>query len=140
MKDIERDMKYRNLIILPLLIGVLAFAPYLMNPKTASQSWDDPPQIFVNDSIYRGTGHTVSAIPDDAAYLGSITEAVPQYEPMAHENFRSNTLPAGTELYSSALDQSVVYAKVETPSGESYSKYEKSEPAGSGHNPRPSAG
>lgn len=59
---------------------------------------------------------------------------------MAHENLCSNMLPAGTELYSSALDQRVVYAKVETPSGESYSKYEKSEPAGSDHDPRPSAG
>ena len=122
------------------MIGVLAFAPYLMNQRTASQSWDYPPQIFVNDSIYCGTGHTVSAIPDDAAYLGSITEAVPQHEPMAHENFCSSTLPAGTELYSSALDQSVVYAKVENPSGESYSKYEKSEPAGSDHDPPSSAG
>lgn len=75
-------------------------------------------------------GHTVSAVPDDAGYLGSITEVVPQHEPMVHENFCSNALPAGTELYSSALDQSVVYAKVETSSGESYSRYEKSEPAG----------
>lgn len=123
-------MKYRNLIILPFLIGVLAFAPYLMNQKTAPHGSDFPPQIFVNDAIYHGTGYTVSAIPDDAGYLGSITEVVSQHEPMAHENFYSNALPAGTELYSSALDQSLVYAKVETASGEFYSKYEKSAPDG----------
>ena len=87
-------MKYRNLIILPLLAGVLAFAPYLMKQKTASQSRDYPPQIFVNDSVYRGTGHTVSVIPEEAVCLGSITEVVPQHEPMVHENFYSNTLPA----------------------------------------------
>ena len=123
-------MNNRNLILLPIFIGVLVFAPYLINQKTASQGSDYPPQIFVNDSIYHGTGHTVSVMPDDADYLGSITEVVPQHEPMVHENFYSNALPAGTELYSSALDQSVVYAKVETSSGESYSRYEKSEPAG----------
>ncbi len=119
-------MKYRDLIILPFLIGVLAFAPYLMNQKTAPQGSDYPPQIFVNDAIYRGTSYTVSEIPDDAGYIGSIAEVVPQNEPMAHENFYSNALPAETELYSSALDQSVVYAKVETSSGECYSKYETS--------------
>lgn len=123
-------MNNRNLIILPLLIGVLAFAPYLMNQKTASQGSDYPPQIFVNDSIYHGTGHTVSVMPDDAGYLGSIMEVVPQHKPMVHENFYSNALPAGTELYSSSLDRSAVYAKVETPSGEFYSRYEKNEPAG----------
>lgn len=123
-------MKYRNSIILPLLAGVLAFAPYLMKQKTASQSRDYPPQIFVNDSVYRGTGHTVSVIPEEAVCLGSITEVVPQHEPMVHENFYSNTLPAGTELYSPALDQRVIYAKVVTSSGEYYSKYEKSESDG----------
>lgn len=89
-----------------------------------------PPQIFVNGAVYHGTGYTVSEIPDDAGYIGSIAEAVPQNEPMVHENFYSNALPAETELYSSALDQSVVYAKVETPSGISYAKYGRSEPAG----------
>lgn len=92
-KDLER-LKYRNLIILPLLAGVLAFAPYLMNQKTASQGRDYPPQIFVNDSVYRGTGHTVSVIPEEAVCLSSIAEAVPQHKPMVHENFYSNTLPA----------------------------------------------
>lgn len=123
-------MKCRDFIILPFLIGVLAFAPYLLNQKTASQLSDFPPQIFVNGSIYGATGYTVSMIPDDAGYLGSITKVVPQHEPMVHEDFCSNALPAGTELYFSALDPSVVYAKVETSSGESYSKYETREPAG----------
>lgn len=123
-------MNCRNLIILPLLIGALVFAPYLMNQKTAPQGSDYPPQIFVNDSIYHGTGHTVSGLPDEASYLGSITEVVPQHEPMVQENFYSNALPAGTELYASSLDPSLVYAKVETPSGGAYSKYEKSKPAG----------
>lgn len=91
-----------------------------MKQKTASQSRDYPPQIFVNDSVYRGTGHTVSVIPEEAGYLGSITEVVPQHEPMVHKNFYSNALPAGTELYSSALDQRVVYAKVAASSGEFY--------------------
>jgi len=93
-----------------------------MNQKTASQGWDYPPQIFVNDSVYRGTGHTVSVIPEETVCLSSIAEAVPQHKPMVHENFYSNTLPAGTELYSPALDQRVIYAKAATSSGEFYSK------------------
>lgn len=39
---------------------------------------------------------------------------------MVYKNFYSNALPAGTELYSSALDQRVVYAKVAASSGEFY--------------------
>lgn len=119
-------MKCRKLVILSFLIGVLSSATYfiLINEETAPQLSDLPLQVFVNDAVYSTTGNYVSVIPDEADYIGSIIEVVPQHEPMVHENFYSNALPIGTKIYFSALDSSLIYAKVKNSSGnELYAEY-----------------
>lgn len=118
-------MKCRRLVVLSFLICVLFFATYFLNRETSPPLSDFPLQVFVDDTSYGSTGHYHSVLPDDADYMGSIINVVPQHEPMVHENFYSNGLSIGTEIYFSKLNPNLIYAKVENSSGKVlYEEYE----------------
>ncbi|GAA4296903.1 hypothetical protein GCM10023142_36110 [Anaerocolumna aminovalerica] len=84
---------------------------------------DYKPMIYVQDNLYGETSDVVDALPDETVYIGTINKLVSQSEPMVHENFTSNTLPEGSELYYNESDPDVVYVKLPDTNQVRYSKY-----------------
>jgi hypothetical protein len=77
--------------------------------------------IYVRDNLYAETADVVNSPPDKALSVGAIEKLVPQNEAMPQENFTSNVMPVGSEIYGEETDQSVIYVKL---SDGKYSVYE----------------
>ncbi len=90
---------------------------------TGDQLSDYRPMIYVRDNLYGETADVVGALPEEAAYIGTIKKVVPQNEPMVRENFSSNALPEGSEIYYSESEPDAIYVKLADTSKEQYSKY-----------------
>ncbi|KPU46066.1 hypothetical protein OXPF_05490 [Oxobacter pfennigii] len=109
------------------LIGVsmvLMISACFSEKGTAKNELSDyRPMIYVQDALYGGTADVISILPDEAVYIGTVEKVVPQNEPMVRENFVSNTLSAGSEIYYSESDPNVIYVKLSDTSQEQYSKY-----------------
>lgn len=89
---------------------------------------DYKPMIYVQDNLYGETADVVSTLPDGATYIGKVEKVVPQNEPMVREDFTSNALPEGSEIYYNESDPDVVYVKLsdttqQDTTQEQYSKY-----------------
>lgn len=84
---------------------------------------DYRPMIYVKDNLYGETADTVSTLPNEAVYIGTIEKVVSQNAPMVQENFTSNLVPVGSEIYYNELDQNVIYVKRLDTTQEPYSKY-----------------
>lgn len=81
--------------------------------------------IYVNDSIYYETADVLLEIPSKAEIIGSILEKVSQNKPMVNENFYSNCLPVGSEIYYDKDAPDIIYAKIDSDGTTKYSVYEK---------------
>jgi hypothetical protein len=93
-----------------------------------NESSDYRPMIYVQDNLYGETADVVSTLPDGATCIGKVEKVVPQNEPMVRENFTSNALPEGSEIYYNKSDPDVVYVKLsdttqEDTTQKQYSKY-----------------
>lgn len=84
---------------------------------------DYRPMIYVQDNLYGETADVVSTLPEGTTYIGKVEKVVPQNEPMVRENFTSNALSEGSEIYYNESDSDVVYIKLSDTTEEQYSKY-----------------
>lgn len=90
---------------------------------TNNELSDYRPMIYVQDNLYGETADVVSTLPDGVTYIGKVEKVVPQNEPMARENFTSNALPEGSEIYCNESEPDVVYVKLSDTTQQQYSKY-----------------
>ena len=74
-----------------------------------------PPLIYVNDCLYHDLGRfrAVTKLPDGWILWGEVEQRVPQTEEIPEENFTSNSLDPGTELFANETDDTNIYAKLE---------------------------
>ena len=74
-----------------------------------------PPLIYVNDCLYHDLGRfrAVTKLPDGWILWGEVEQRVPQTEEIPEENFTSNSLDPGTELFANETDDTKIYAKLE---------------------------
>lgn len=84
---------------------------------------DYRPMIYVKDNLYGETADTVSTLPNETVYIGTVEKVVSQNEPMVRENFASNLLPVGSEIYYNEPDPNVIYVRLLGTTQEQYSKY-----------------
>lgn len=84
---------------------------------------DYRPMIYVQNSLYGETGDVVDVLPNDMIYIGAIESIVSQNEPMRLENFTSNTLSVGSEIYTSKSNSEVIYVKLLNSDQVRYSIY-----------------
>lgn len=91
--------------------------------KEKNELNDYRPMIYVKDKLYGETGDTVTTIPNEAVYIGAVEKVVPQNKAMVKENFTSNLLPVGSEIYYNKADSNIIYVKVLDTTQEQYSKY-----------------
>jgi len=78
------------------------------------QGTDYKPMIFVNGTLYGDTGKYVNTLPDNWEHIGDIENVVSQSEPMVKEEFTSNTLTIGDEIFGSDSESNKIYVKVST--------------------------
>jgi hypothetical protein len=90
---------------------------------TSNELSDYRPMIYVQDNLYGETSDVISTLPGGATYIGTVNKVVPQNEPMVRENFTSNALAVGSEIYYNESDPGVVYIKLSDTTEEQYSKY-----------------
>ena len=74
-----------------------------------------PPLIYVNDCLYHDLGRfrAVTKLPDGWILWGEVEQRVPQTEEIPEENFTSNSLDPGPELFANETDDTKIYAKLE---------------------------
>ena len=116
-------MKKIGLLILCLSIAITMMA-CSANNDGANVSSDYKPMVYVQDVIYGDTGKVIDALPSDALLIGSIEKAVSQNEPMVEENYTSNSLPVGSEIYTSESEVSMIYIKLSGTSSDQFLIYE----------------
>lgn len=75
---------------------------------------DYRPMVFVNGALYGDTGEYAIALTDNWKHIGDIENVISQQEPMIKEEFTSNMLDIGDEIYSSDSDPSKIYVKIST--------------------------
>ncbi|MDR2572221.1 MAG: hypothetical protein LBD23_18250 [Oscillospiraceae bacterium] len=73
---------------------------------------DYRPMIYVQDTLYGETADVVSILPNQAYILGAVEKVVPQTVPMVKENFVSNVMPAGSDIYSTDEYSNVIYVRL----------------------------
>lgn len=75
--------------------------------------------VYVNDACYGIEGSIVSKdeIPDGWKSIGSITQRVSDSEPVAEENYTSNTFRVGKEIYANDESPDTIYVQSVTESG-----------------------
>ena len=82
------------------------------------------PMVYVQDILYGETADVVGVLPENAVSIGVIEKTVPQNEPMVRENFTSNLLPIGSQVYCDEADLNIVYVLLPLDSKVQYSVYE----------------
>jgi hypothetical protein len=116
-------MKKIGLFLICVSMVLLISACSAERGTEKSELPDYRPMIYVKDNLYGETADTVSTLPNKAVYIGAVEKVVPQNEPMVQENFTSNLLPVGSEIYYNESDPNVIYVKLLGTTKEQYSKY-----------------
>jgi hypothetical protein len=91
---------------------------------TEGQLGEYRPMIFIQNTIYGETADVVSTLPENAIGIGTIEKVVSQNEPMVRENFTSNLLPAGSQVFCDEVDLNVIYVLLPLNSEARYAIYE----------------
>lgn len=84
------------------------------------ERWDYRPMIFFNDAFYGETHIVISAVPEGWTKTDEVTKQVPSHEPPLKENGTSNSLYAGTPIYTNPESPELIYAELE---GEKFIAY-----------------
>lgn len=79
--------------------------------------------IYVENNLYGDTGNIHNSISDTASLIGTIEKLVPQDEEMGKEEFSSNAMPVGCEIYLDETNPKIVYVKFLKEGKEIYSEY-----------------
>lgn len=81
--------------------------------KEVGNNPDYRPMVFVNNQLFGDTGETVSSLPEGWKLLGAIKKVIKQNEPMEHEEFTSNSLTIGDEIYINEQENNRIYVKID---------------------------
>lgn len=84
---------------------------------------DYKPMIYVNHSLYGETGEVFESISEKATFIGTVQKLVSQNEAMVDEEFSSNAMPLGSELYLDETDAGIIYVKILKEGRETYAEY-----------------
>lgn len=108
-------MRIKNMIFcLAIFLTSLCIGCAKSDNAEQVQETDYKPMIFVNGTLYGDTGKSVNALPDNWEHIGDIENVVSQSAPMVKEEFTSNTLTIGDEIYGSNTETKRIYVKVST--------------------------
>lgn len=77
------------------------------------EHWDYRPMIFFNDAFYGETHIVISAVPEGWTKTDEVTKQVPSHEPPLKENGTSNSLYAGTPIYTNPKSPKLIYAEID---------------------------
>lgn len=115
----------KKMCMILICVGMFLLTPACSAEKGTEKNElsDYRPMIYVKDNLYGQTADTVSTLPNEAVYIGSVEKVVPQNEPMVRENFTSNLLPVGSEIYYNESDPNVIYVRLLDTTQEQYLKY-----------------
>lgn len=105
-------MRKLSVLFVGLLVLHLVSACSSENISTKNDMSDYRPMIYVQNSLYGETAEVVNTLPKEAVSIGDIEKNVPQTEPMIQENFTSNCLPIGSEIFYKEADASMIYVKL----------------------------
>ncbi|TCO72161.1 M56 family metallopeptidase [Marinisporobacter balticus] len=93
------------LIVMFFLTGFISNRtpyPYLV---ICEEELADPAMMFVDGAFYSDTGETIETLPEDGwEHIGNIVRTVPQSILKVEEEFVSNTLESGVEVYGNDFD------------------------------------
>ncbi len=111
--------------LLPIILLILLLSIAFTGCSEKEEKWVFKPMVSKDNALFGDTGHTKEILSDEWMMIGKIEKNIPQYEPMikGEKYYISNTLPAGTEIYGSEKDASIIYAK----NNNTYIKYEMME-------------
>ncbi len=94
--------------ILILLVFILLFSGCMPQKEL----WDYRPMIYFNDAFYGETNTVLSSLPEGWTETSEVEKNVPSHEPPPEENRVSNSLNAGTPLYTNADSPELIYAEI----------------------------
>ena len=108
---------------------LFVFSLCILSACTNSQSeqenlGDYRPMIYVNDTLYAETSEVLSELPKGTDFIGTIEKTVSQSEAMVEENFCSNSIPVGSEIYYDSTNEDLLYSKLDSDGNTEYSIYE----------------
>lgn len=116
-------MKKTGLFLMSLCMALWVIACSGHEDVSESELSDYRPMLYVQDNLYGETSDTVNTLSDDAVCIGTIVRVVSQNEPMIHENFTSNLLQEGSEIYFDETSLDTVYVKLMDSPEEQYAVY-----------------
>jgi len=115
----------KRFVSILLLLSGFCILGACSNTKTDQGTLTDHrPMVFVNDLLYAETADVVSELPSGTTLIGTIEKLISQSEDMLEENFCSNNLPIGSEIYYDSSNPDQIYIKLTTNSNVQYSIYE----------------
>ena len=119
---VEKIMKKITSIIMAICIVVMCSA---CNGSSEQQNElsDYKPMIYIKNNLYGDTGNIHNSISDAASLIGTIEKLVPQDEEMSKEEFSSNVMPVGSEIYFDEENPEFVYIKFLQEGKEMYAEY-----------------
>lgn len=99
---------------------LFVFSLCILSACTNSQSeqenlGDYRPMIYVNDTLYAETSEVLSELPKGTDFIGTIEKTVSQSEAMVEENFCSNSIPVGSEIYYDSTNEDLLPYSVPAP-------------------------
>jgi len=107
-----------------MIDGVINTDAYNELLSVRGQSGDYRPMVYVQDALYGETADAINTLPEEAVFIGTIGSIVPRNEPMVRENFTSNLLPIGSQVFCDEADLTIVYVLLPLNSKAQYSVYE----------------
>lgn len=84
---------------------------------------DYKPMIYVKKSLYGETGNIFDSISEKITLIGTVKKLVPQNEKMGKEEFSSNAMPLGSEIYLDETNSEIIYIKFFSEGKEKYAEY-----------------
>lgn len=115
----------KRFFALVLFVFTLCVLSSCANTETEQESFGDyRPMIYVNDTLYAETSEVLSELPEGADLIGTIEKLVSQSEAMVKENFCSNSISVGSEIYYDSSNAEQVYVKLDSDANAEYSIYE----------------
>lgn len=75
------------------------------------------------NNLYGETGNVFDNIPENSDLIGIVRNRVSQNEKIGQEEFTSNVMPLGSEIYLDEMNSGILYIKFLRESEEKYAEY-----------------
>ena len=103
-----------------LFLFIFAFSLLLSGCAPQKELWDYRPMVYLGDAFYGETNFVLSSAPNGWTKTDEVTKQMPSHEPPLKENGTSNSLYAGTPIYTNPDSPELIYAELE---GEKFIAY-----------------